>query len=104
MNNDNAKLRISQAGINLVKEYEGLRLRVYRDAAGLPTVGYGHLIKPGENFTAGITEKQAELMLVADLAAAEEAVRKWVDVPCWCGKSHKINPAQEVECSVSKYN
>ncbi len=80
MHNENLKLRNSQAGIELIKEYEGLRLKVYKDSAGLPTIGYGHLIKPGENFAAGITEKQAEQMLVVDLVTAEDAVKKWVSV------------------------
>ncbi|CAK0778032.1 lysozyme [Gammaproteobacteria bacterium] len=80
MHNANLELRISQAGIELVKSFEGLRLTVYKDSAGKPTIGYGHLIKSGENFAAGITEKQAELMLVADLVSAEEVVKRWVNV------------------------
>ena len=80
MHNGNLKLRTSQAGIDLVKGYEGLRLSVYRDAAGLPTVGYGHLIKPGEDFSTGISAKKAELMLEVDLVATEDAVKKWVNV------------------------
>ena len=39
----------------LVKEYikahEGLRLKVYKDSLGKKTIGYGHLIKIGENYT-----------------------------------------------------
>ncbi|CAK0771902.1 lysozyme [Gammaproteobacteria bacterium] len=64
----------------MVKEYEGLRLNVYKDSAGKPTIGYGHLIKPGENFDTGISAKKAELMLAADLLASEDAVKKWVNV------------------------
>ncbi|CAK0765332.1 lysozyme [Gammaproteobacteria bacterium] len=80
MHSGNLKLRTSQVGIDLVKGYEGLRLRVYRDAAGLSTIGYGHLIKPGENFSGGISAKKAELMLVNDLLATEDSVKKWVNV------------------------
>ena len=76
MHNGNLKLRTSQAGIDLIKGYEGLRLRVYRDSGGLPTVGYGHLIKPGENFSGGISGKKADLMLEVDLVTAEDAVKK----------------------------
>ena len=61
MHNANLKLRTSQAGIDLIKSFEGLRLRVYRDAAGLLTVGYGHLIKPGEKFAEGM-EQQAKML------------------------------------------
>jgi len=80
MHNANLKLRISQAGIDLVRQYEGLRLTVYKDSAGRPTIGYGHLIKPGENFHTGITEKKAELMLASDLIATEDAVKRLVNV------------------------
>ncbi|CAK0764642.1 lysozyme [Gammaproteobacteria bacterium] len=80
MHNANLELRISQDGIELIKRFEGLRLRVYKDVARLPTTGYGHLIKSGEHFAAGITEKQAEQMLVGDLVSAQDAVKKWVKV------------------------
>jgi hypothetical protein len=29
----------------------------------IPTIGYGHLIKPGENFDKGITKEQATALL-----------------------------------------
>ncbi|CAK0741032.1 lysozyme [Gammaproteobacteria bacterium] len=70
--NSNEPVPTSQAGIDLVKEFEGLRLRVYRDAAGLPTVGYGHLIKPGEDFSTGISTKKAELILGGDGGCREK--------------------------------
>jgi lysozyme len=31
----------NQAGVELIKEFEGLRLRAYRCPAGVPTIGYG---------------------------------------------------------------
>lgn len=54
------------------------------DGASLPagaTIGYGHLIKPGEDFRGGITEAQAIDLLRADLANAERAVRDNITVP-----------------------
>ena len=53
------------------------------DGASLPagaTIGYGHLIKPGEDFRGGITEAQAIDLLRADLANAERAVRDNITV------------------------
>lgn len=35
---------ISDAGIRFIAEHEGLSLRIYNDQAGLPTIGYGHLL------------------------------------------------------------
>lgn len=66
-------MKFSQAGIDLLKQLEGCRLAVYKDSAGYPTIGVGHLIKPGEHFTA-ITMAQAEDILRADIAPAELAV------------------------------
>lgn len=34
-------MKISQRGIDLIKEYEGCRLTAYRDAVGVETIGYG---------------------------------------------------------------
>lgn len=39
------------------------------------TIGYGHLVKPGEDFTNGITEQQAIALLRSDIATAERAVQ-----------------------------
>ena len=64
----------------LVARFEGLRLAVYKDEAGLDTIGYGHLIKKGESFTV-ISIAQAEALLDADLEPARNAVNKYVSVP-----------------------
>lgn len=66
-------MTLSPAGLDRLKRHEGLRLSVYRDQAGLPTIGYGHLIKRGESF-ATITEDQAEALLRDDLAPTVAAV------------------------------
>lgn len=39
---------------------------VYKDSLGLPTIGYGHLVRSGENFSAGLTEAEAEALLIKD--------------------------------------
>jgi lysozyme len=67
--------RTSAAGIALIKRFEGLRLKPYRDAAGHLTIGYGHRIRPGESFApSGLTPAEAEALLAADLAETERAV------------------------------
>ena len=45
------------------------------------TIGYGHLVKPGEDFRGGITEEQAIELLRADIAIAERAVHNNIHVP-----------------------
>ena len=74
---------INQKGIDLIKGFEGLSLKTYVDAAGHPTIGYGHLIKPGDPFNSKseITQKQAEDLLQSDLAAARKSVQTLVKVP-----------------------
>lgn len=73
------QMKISNNGIKIIKRLEGFRASVYEDAGGKPTIGYGHLIKPDENF-ATITEEKAEELLMSDIELAEEAVRKYVKV------------------------
>ena len=35
-------MKTSQNGINLIKQFEGCRLKPYLDAVGIPTIGYGN--------------------------------------------------------------
>ncbi len=62
-----------------MRQFEGLRLRAYRDAVGIWTIGYGHT----RGVTAGmvITETQAEAFLAEDIAIALADVRALVKVP-----------------------
>lgn len=73
----------SEAGINLIKSFEGCSLKPYLCPAGLPTIGWGHLIKPKEaaKFAAGITQEQADTLLLLDLAITEQAVDRLINVP-----------------------
>lgn len=65
-------MQISEAGIKLIKEFEGLRLQAYKCPAGVWTIGYGHTkgVRPGQI----ITEKEADAFLIEDLKASEKAV------------------------------
>lgn len=80
-----ASIRISKAGVNKIIEHEGLRLKPYKDSAGLWTIGYGHLIKfPEEKYLLnpeGIIKKEAEKLLKHDLKPAEKAVNDFVKMP-----------------------
>lgn len=73
-------MSISLRGLAHIKGWEGFKGSVYLDVAGLPTIGYGHLIKPHERFTT-ITEAQAGALLAKDVTSAESAVNKYVKVP-----------------------
>ena len=65
-------------------EEEGVRYTVYRDVAGYPTVGVGHLILPEDDLQVGdrVDEAQVLRFLEHDLAKAEQGVRLLVgDLP-----------------------
>ena len=73
----------SQAGVDLIKKWEGFRPTMYRDAVGKPTIGYGTLIdRPEEQhlLTATITPAQAEELLRRDLVPFEQAVNDAITV------------------------
>ncbi len=78
-----SKMKISDAGLNKLKKFEGLELCPYLDSAGKITIGYGHLILPHEKhlLTGCITEPEAERLLRNDVKTAEKYVNKYVDVP-----------------------
>ena len=71
---------ISDRGLELIKEFEGLSFVEYKDVAGYPTIGYGHLMKSGESYPDGITEEKAAELLRDDLAEAEEGVTRQITV------------------------
>lgn len=74
-------MRTSQAGIDRIAKHEGFRADAYRDVAGNLTIGYGHLIKPGEEFPNPITREMALDLMRKDLSNAEDAVNELVTVP-----------------------
>ncbi|ABC63677.1 lysozyme [Erythrobacter litoralis] len=57
-------------------EEEGVRLTVYRDVAGYPTVGVGHLVLASDNLAVGerISEDRALRFFERDLAKAKRVV------------------------------
>jgi GH24 family phage-related lysozyme (muramidase) len=79
-------MRISAAGIKLLKRSEGFRNRVYLDAAGFPTIGYGHRLLNPASFPGGIDEPQAAEILASDVREAQQAVERVVKVPLTYGQ------------------
>jgi lysozyme len=61
-------VKASQAAIDLVKQFEGLRLEAYKDTRGIWTIGYGYT---GPEVRQGMvwTEAQANLALVSRINA-----------------------------------
>lgn len=77
-------MHMSQGGLdNLLKKFEGCKLKAYRCPAGILTIGYGHTSAAGapevkEGMT--ITQQQAEDILKADLVKYEQPVAAMVKV------------------------
>ena len=62
-------------GILLIEEFEGFRANAYKDAVGLPTIGFGTLIDSEEEkqlLTETISKDQAEGLLRKELAMIEK--------------------------------
>jgi lysozyme len=73
-------MHLSAVGLELLKKSEGFRERVYSDVAGFSTIGFGHRLTPAESYLNGITQSQAESILASDIAIAEEAITRLVQV------------------------
>lgn len=73
--------QINEAAQNLIEVFEGKSLTAYPDMAGYLTIGTGHLVRPGEDFSAGITEEQRIELLQSDLGVAERSVLRLIGVP-----------------------
>ena len=71
---------VNQAGLRLLKHFEGFRAQPYEDVSGVWTIGYGHTQGVGPD-TGRVDECGAETLLRTDIAAAEQAVCRLVSVP-----------------------
>lgn len=72
--------RINNEGLQLIKDFESLRLTAYQDAVGIWTIGWGHTgsdVSPGKTITAS----EADSLLRGDVAGTEADVRRLVKVP-----------------------
>lgn len=80
-------MKMSENGTKLLMEWEGFEKEVYLDAAGLPTIGVGHLLTQDERssgkilingepirYNDGLTERQVEDLLSQDLKRFEDGV------------------------------
>ncbi|HZT59403.1 MAG TPA: lysozyme [Pyrinomonadaceae bacterium] len=86
-------MQMSQHGLELLEQWEGFKLQVYKDSAGLPTIGVGHLLTRSEltsgkiningvpvQYANGLTQQQVNDLLAQDLKPTEQAVNNGVKV------------------------
>lgn len=79
-------MKLSGAGLDLLKRSEGFRSHTYNDVNGFPTIGFGHRLLHSESFPGGISEREAAEILVSDVREAEKAVERLVKVPLTQGQ------------------
>ena len=65
-------MKASSKALELIKQFEGLRLKAYLCPGGVWTIGYGHT--SGVKSGMVITKAQAEEFLLSDIAVFEKAV------------------------------
>lgn len=84
-------MNISRKGIQLLKDFEGLRLNAYRCSAGVATIGYGSCFYPDKsNVKMGDVlrdKEEAEILLINTLVDYDIYVSKYT-------KSVKLNQYQ----------
>ncbi|HYV07323.1 MAG TPA: lysozyme [Blastocatellia bacterium] len=86
-------MQMSTNGLELLEQWEGFKAKVYKDSAGLPTIGVGHLLTKSElssgkivingtsvDYTGGLTNQQVTDLLSQDVAPASKAVNTNVKV------------------------
>lgn len=86
-------MQVSEKGKKLLAEWEGVKLQVYKDVAGLPTIGVGHLLTRDEltsgkiwirggpiKYANGLTKEQVMDLLGQDLEEFEKVVNNSVKV------------------------
>ena len=69
----------SEACVDLVAQFEGLRLAAYRDIKNVWTLGFGHTYNVGPGDTCTIA--QAKAWLFTDLMVADHGVNQALKVP-----------------------
>lgn len=83
-----ANRKIGQAGLNLIKQFEGCRLTAYQCSAGVWTIGHGHTAGVYKGMK--ITQAQADAFLKQDIAKFE----KYINNPSYVPFTDKLNQNQ----------
>jgi lysozyme len=68
-------MKTSTNGLDIIKSFEGLKLKAYNDSTGTATIGYGHTkgVKLGQTITAA----QALVFLAEDVVSVENSINKY---------------------------
>jgi lysozyme len=73
--------RMSPQGLERIREREAFVPNVYDDGVGNKTVGFGHMLRPGESYTGGLTRAQAQELFAKDVERIVTPVLQRIKVP-----------------------
>lgn len=76
----------SDAGLTIIQQFEGFSPVAYLDAGGVPTIGYGRVIRKGEKFKEPMTPMEAKKILKQDVKKFERALKTKINVPLYQGE------------------
>ena len=89
-------MNLSDKGIRFLRQAEGVRSDVYKDSAGLPTIGVGHLLTQSElssgkiiidgepvKYGEGLSNHHIDELLKQDVDRFEKAIAEYVKVPLY---------------------
>jgi lysozyme len=92
-------MKMTKAGLDLIKQWEGFRAKAYRCPAGVWTIGFGHTSmagKPDVKQGMVISKAEGERVLLNDLKVYEAGVRSAIKV--------NLTPNQYSACVSLCYN
>lgn len=72
-------MKLDEAGLKFICASEGFSAQEYLCEAGARTIGFGHLIRANEDFSAGISREAAKELLLTDLESYEACVNYLTD-------------------------
>ena len=72
-------MNISTPGIDLIKAFEGCKLKTYRCSGNVLTIGYGHT--KGVEEDQEITQKEADALLLEDIHMVETHCKRLINIP-----------------------
>ena len=67
---------VVKVALPIIAAFEGCKLHAYRDAVGIPTIGYGHT--EHVRMTDSITQEQADNILYHDIEERWMRMRQWL--------------------------
>lgn len=72
---------MNKFAVDIAKEFEGFRAMPYYDASGFLTIGNGTRIKSKNEYPNGVTEEEAENLLVEHMERTEAILDREITVP-----------------------